>query len=828
MIGRYRKILEPMVLSDDVSLRMDHWSLNDGGDFDPSRTDAIRTRMQHEIMSYCISSLHDVSSCDAKSLGRSLEICRAFADASKTAIPRNERIIRDENDLVPFVIQIAYSPHITISRTILDTLWGLYECLPVRVKSRETSDDQWAKLSSTIDAFYRHLLVFEIGLRWCLNPQLLGTLHDLRKSKEMGSASIEFGCNILGAMSDAFCKRIKLLRSNEQEEDEAILDFLSDLQELNDTCFDSALPVGPELQNHVVRTLLYQHCFRALRIIISTKSEWFDEDVVQGAISEFVLEIMAPTNDSLDRGTGPARGDLLRAAIDCQDVFGPLFPKLRQEFDTSRRYLDVAHFVHDVLGCKLEPANDGFSTDREIRQGPIASLSAFQSTPPIEIIDAVLRENPSAILLGGPDWGDPTFSSQANFDVARYFEKIDAPLDPSDSSGPPDPSCLPPPPGGYIMQLSSILGLGENSMAARAKMAQYGAAAGFFGASSAICFLLLRDIAMMEKGDEHLEDTEVESSLLEAIGTIVSSDSYSDIRMRRELCILSIRYLSTNISKSGFERDSFDIILRSFPALEAQFSPLNMVQSGVEAVAATPSFDTNEGQQTRNSQPSHTAGSSVSPPPQQQQQQQQGQASQFLVFKAAGMISRQAKKVVNEVKKSGEMIHNPSSLGEGSHGGDSTLSAVIAPSVSYTANAYGQILASTSTNVHELMTRIQSSSNGTDGLNSSDEKSVLKDLARSILSWCAIEAGKARPNDQVKAHKFNQMAKMLQMGTALLLELSDEDRITILDDTERKLISKASSSVAINTARSSSESEKPDDALVRQLCGRGYSVSTVV
>lgn len=376
------------------------------------------------------------------------------------------------------------------------------------------------------------------------------------------------------------------------------------------------------------------------------------------------------------------------------------------------------------------------------------------------------------------------------------------------------------------MQLSSILGLGENSMAARAKMAQYGAAVGFFGASSAICFLLLRDIAMMEKGDEHLEDSEVESSLLEAIATIVSSDSYSDIRMRRELCILSMRYLSTNISKSGFERDSFDIILSSFPALEAQFSPLNMVQSGVEAVAATPSFDTNEGQQTRNSQPSHTAGSSVSPPP--QQQQQQGQASQFLVFKAAGMISRQAKKVVNEVKKSGEMIHHPSSLGEGSHGGDSTLSAVIAPSVSYTANAYGQILASTSTNVHELMTRIQSSSNGTDGLNSSDEKSVLKDLARSILSWCAIEAGKARPNDQVKAHKFNQMAKMLQMGTALLLELSDEDRLKILDDTERTLISKASSSVAINTARSSSESVKPDDALVRQLCGRGYSVSTVV
>lgn len=826
IVGRYWTILEPMILSEDVSLRMDHWLSSDCGDLESSQTDAMQTRIQHEIMSYCIARLHDEASYDTKMLGRSLEICRAFANASKTAIHRNERIIRDENDLVTFVIRIAYSPHITVTRTILDTLWGLYECLPVRVKSRETADDQWAKLSSTIDTFYRHLLVFEIGLRWCLNPQILGTLHDLRRSKDVGGASIEFGCNILTAMSDAFCKRIKSLRSNEQEEDEAILDFLSDLQEFNEMCFDSALPIGAELENHLVRTLLYQHCFRALRIVVSTKSDWFDEDVVQGAVSEFVLEIMAPADDSIgsfsssDHGTGPARGDLLRAAIDCQEVFGPIFPKLRQEFDASRRYLDVAHFVHDVLGCKLEPVSDSLA-DGEIRQGPIASLSAFQATPPIEIIDAVLRENPNAILLGGPDWGDPTFSSQANFDVACYFEKIDAPLGPSDSSGPPDASSLPPPPGGYIMQLSSILGLGENSMAARTKMAHHGAAAGLFGAASAISFLLLRDISMMEKGGEPLDVSEVESSLLGAVGIIVSSDSYSDIRMKRELCILSMRYLSSNISKSGFGRDSFDIILRSFSTLEAQFSPLNMAQNGVEGVVATQSFDTNEGRQMGDSLP----GSAMSPPPTPQQQEQ---ASQFLVFKAAGMISRQAKKVVNEVTKSGDMIYHPSTLGDGPNGGASTLSAVLAPTVSDTTDAYGRILSSSSTNVHELMTRVQSSTNGTENLDSSSDKAILRDLARSILSWCAFEAGRARPNGEVNASTSNQMAKMLQMGSALLLELSDEDRAAILDNTKRTLTSEASASVSTNIDDSSSLSVKPNDALIRQLCGRGYSVSTVV
>mmetsp|Transcript_22105 Transcript_22105/g.63367 ORF Transcript_22105/g.63367 Transcript_22105/m.63367 type:complete len:2108 (-) Transcript_22105:859-7182(-) len=809
MIARYRKLLEPMILSDDIALRMHHWSSNHDGE-----VEAMQRRMQHEITSFCIANLHK-SSYDPKLLCRSLEICRAFADASKTVIPKNERIIRDENDLVSFVIQVAYSPQVRISRSVLDTLWGLYECLPVRVKSRETSDDLWAKMSSTIDEFYRHLLVFEIGLRWCLDPQILGTLHDLQQS----ASSIEFGCNILAAMSDAFCDRIKSLPSSEQEENEAILDFLSDLQEMNDMCFDSALPVGAELENYIVRTLLYQHSFRALRIIITTKNNWFDEDFVQGAISEFVLEIMAPTdqNDSspgLDGGAGPARGDLLRAAIDCQDVFGPIFPKLCPDFDTSRRYLDVAHFVHDVLGCKLQPADDSIGGG-EGRLGPIASLLAFQSTPAIEIIDAVLRENPDAMLLGGSDWRDAAFSSQANFDVACYFERIDAPLDPSENLAPLDASKLPPPPGGCIMQLSSILGLGENSMIARAKMAQHGAGAGFFGASSAICFLLLRDISMKQKTSKPLDDSEITSSLLEAIAIIVSSESYADIRMKRELCILTIRHLSINITKSGFGRNSFDVVLRAFPALEAKFSSLNAVHSDGEAVAATRSFDSNEGQHIADSLPGNASGPPMPP-------QRQEQTSQFLVFKAAGMISRQAKKVVNEVKKSGDIVHYPSTPHDASHGG-SNLHTVLAPSISDTQKSYGQIFLSTSMNVHELMTKIQSTSNNAsmDPNLSDDDKSVLKGVARNILFWCAIEAGKARPNGLGPASTFNQIAKMLQMGLALLLELSDEHRLGILDDTERSLNAEVTSFVSMDFG----PPFKPDDALVRQLCGRGYSLN---
>ena len=405
---------------------------------------------------------------------------------------------------------------------------------------------------------------------------------------------------------------------------------------------------------------------------------------------------------------------------------------------------------------------------------------------------------------------------QANFDIACYFESVDAPLDPSENVAPPDASKLPPPPGGFVMQLSSILGLGENSMIARAKMAQHGAAAGFFGASSSICFLLLRDISVMQKTGKSLDESEVESSLLEAIAIIVSSESYADIRMKRELCILTLRHLSTNITNSGFEKESFDVILRAFPALEAQFSSLNAVHSDGELVAATRSFDFNEGQHVADSLPGNASGSPMPP-------QRQEQTSQFLVFKAAGLISRQAKKVVNEVKKSGDIVHNSSTPYDASHGG-SDLHTVLAPSISDTQNAYGHIFSSTSMNVHELMTAIQSRNNACVGptLSGDDNKSVVKDVARNILFWCAIEAGKARSTMQEPASTSDQIAKMLQMGLALLLELGDEDQLAILDDTERSLNAEV---MSMDSSQPLS-SVKPDDALVRQLCGRGYSVST--
>ena len=128
----------------------------------------------------------------------------------------------------------------------------------------------------------------------------------------------------------------------------------------------------------------------------------------------------------------------------CQNILGPIFPNLRQEFENSRRYLDVVRFVNDVLNCDV-----GGPTSR----GPLRSLSTFQATAPIKIIDSVLAENPTSIIAGLPDWGNAHFSERSNQDIALYFANLDS-CEPSEVTF--DASNLPPPPA-LVTQEAVIL-----------------------------------------------------------------------------------------------------------------------------------------------------------------------------------------------------------------------------------------------------------------------------------------------------------------------------------------------------------------------------------
>ena len=563
VLSRYKRFLEPIVLEDGNALISRAWLDKDG-------SSNIRDLIPRAITSFCLKKLN---SADSSRTVHMLEMCHAFATASKTAIPRHERIISNERDLTQFVMNVAYAPRMVMSRQVLDLMWALYECLPVRVKSRENSDESWAKQSLEIDRFYQHLLLVEISLRWCEDSTLLGTFDSLQENSKV----LFIGCKTLAAMCDGFCLRIKSISSNEQEENDVILDFLSDVQEFNDLCFDSILPLDAELKGRLIRNLLRQYSFRALGSISSLKKEWFGDESAEALVSEFVRDAMEPPAHSRDDATIPVQTEKLRAAIQCQNILGPIFPNLRQEFENSRRYLDVVRFVNDVLNCDV-----GGPTSR----GPLRSLSTFQATAPIKIIDSVLAENPTSIIAGLPDWGNAHFSERSNQDIALYFANLDS-CEPSEVTF--DASNLPPPPGEYVMQLADMIGFDKNSIKVRTMMVKCSSIAGYHGAAASICFLLLRDIFLRQQGgDSNSEDGELEKGLVQAVADLVASDLYTDIRMKKQLCTMAIQHLGHAQSLGS---DIFHAILKLFHVLEAKSSSLDITNRTGEL---SPSSDMHE------------------------------------------------------------------------------------------------------------------------------------------------------------------------------------------------------------------------------------------
>ena len=563
VLSRYKRFLEPIVLEDGNALISRAWLDKDG-------SSNIRDLIPRAITSFCLKKLN---SADSSRTVHMLEMCHAFATASKTAIPRHERIISNERDLTQFVMNVAYAPRMVMSRQVLDLMWALYECLPVRVKSRENSDESWAKQSLEIDRFYQHLLLVEISLRWCEDSTLLGTFDSLQENSKV----LFIGCKTLAAMCDGFCLRIKSISSNEQEENDVILDFLSDVQEFNDLCFDSILPLDAELKGRLIRNLLRQYSFRALGSISSLKKEWFGDESAEALVSEFVRDAMEPPAHSRDDATIPVQTEKLRAAIQCQNILGPIFPNLRQEFENSRRYLDVVRFVNDVLNCDV-----GGPTSR----GPLRSLSTFQATAPIKIIDSVLAENPTSIIAGLPDWGNAHFSERSNQDIALYFANLDS-CEPSEVTF--DASNLPPPPGEYVMQLADMIGFDKNSIKVRTMMVKCSSIAGYHGAAASICFLLLRDIFLRQQGgDSNSEDGELEKGLVQAVADLVASDLYTDIRMKKQLCTMAIQHLGHAQSLGS---EIFHAILKLFHVLEAKSSSLDITNRTGEL---SPSSDMHE------------------------------------------------------------------------------------------------------------------------------------------------------------------------------------------------------------------------------------------
>uniref|UniRef100_A0A7S4I669 UBA domain-containing protein n=1 Tax=Odontella aurita TaxID=265563 RepID=A0A7S4I669_9STRA len=872
-VGRCWSRLLPMV-DDGAEHRMLSWETDRAENGGKSN---LRDETARALAALCLSRLLEASpssSSAVSSSGSKRQVapteCAVLARASRTSLPRGERILRDEKALMRFVLDVSRAALATMadggasfvsapdvaaaapSGATLGALWEMYESLPVRAEPLLTDDVSYAALSAEADGLCGRLVALEVGRRWSSSPSSsnatteasvvdfvarlaadrgvsseTGSDRDVDGAAETAARRTEHGRALTLAVFDEFARRASLpsIRSDPQRTRDLALDFASDLSDLNGLSFRSApLPIASEAQGCLLPALLRRGLYPAARELLRAAPKWFDDKAyVRDAIMRFSSEVM---DEGGDNGA--------RLAAECQEAFAPMFPDLQSELDSTLRAVDAARFVREVLRCV----------------GGDLTPSKIRSTPPLMVVELILEEDPTSIVSNLPRWGDdPSFAARANRAIGAYFAALDAPPSPDDDNArQPGGKDLPPPPGERVLQLGNILGMGDATgrFRVRRAMAEAGVRAGLFGAAAALCQLLVRDaIALLgdgggdDGGGSVVPAADVAEAVLRSVTAVVSAESYQDVGVRLELAVSALgRFGSHVASQEGL--DALGAIVENLSVLEGKAeadaaTAVREANAKAAAEAAAAARDQVEG--INGATDAGDAGEASLAA---------SEAGEFLVFKAAGLVARQAKSMVGH--------HGPGHhLGHGAGidtGSGSSLYDDLAVDLEDMNAAFEEILQHSSLDARELLSTLQknlafsveAAASAKDGASSDSiadsvqsfaaSQSVLKILSRQLLSFCVSESTKVRPLEpmsnrkSVDAPTAGRVSAVLHLGTALLLDIQDsETALSILDDLWGTLETEASTALEQLALAASPSSGVADEGIVRQLQGRGYNVN---
>eukprot|EP00978_Attheya_sp_CCMP212_P006132 scaffold13826_cov50-Attheya_sp.AAC.2 len=799
--SRNKRYLQPMLSENEFSMKC--WvpisEVEKSIDANGCSSKPLEVQIQQALVAYCLQRIHaasiptslGVSGIEAArsklDLRTALTICARIGGASKSSIRQSERIIPDDKMLIQFILNVCYSVVIPPSRhsrlksdfrrDILKILWELFECLPQRVKSRETDDNELCILQDKVDMLYRHLLVFDICSTWYSTerePVDMAALRDI-EAEDSQNEKIEHWASILSSVCKEFIARLgkDQLTGSQPDHNGLILDFVSDFSELHQFCFASEVNVASILERHIVQKLLTLHRFHYLRdLLLKINPEWLPKDIVQSNIHAFVKDAMMAMaehgSETSSKAGSRSPGEMIHGAIQCQDIIGPLFPDLASDFQSMRRYLDAANFIRNMLDCaggSPSQSSEGFNLN----------LDTFNASHPLDIIESVLRANPSNVVIDCPDWSNPEYALKANASLRNHFRSKDGMLLSDEDKSPDQAANLPHLPGGRIIQLAGILGLKNprDIFVVNNLMIVNAVRGGLEGAAAALCGpLLCEDDPLWAVG---ISDEKANALLLESISAVVSSERYKDLMTRKELCVASLQQLNKKQTTVKKTTQSFDVILRYFPKLEAELAQLRWFQE------APPESSKEGGHDIV-----HNSGS-----------------SEFLVFKAAGLVARQAKSFVDHVHQD---TNRPDCF-QSTEYHDGALESV-----------FHEILKKSSIDISGLLSSWRTSENV------QENDSTMEIISREIMLWCTSEAVRMFPSHFDSSSRMPQIDAVLQFYVALILDIQDKSKAKDINNALQNIFEVEASIMLQRMEELTSPSQNsPDPEIIARLRKHGYS-----
>lgn len=720
-----------------------------------SVSDDIPGRLLHIMMEFCLKKIERLlTSRNTKSstlqqalsltLEESLTLCADLALFCRSYSKRH--IAHDEFNLVDFsdriyntTLEVIDGALDLLTLGVIDKLWSIFELLP-QTTSRE-SDDQISAISKIyIDGLHFRLVALQLCCKWRGGAQQLSRKfwnlfsHTSLENSKCTEDLCLVGRDVISIMCSGFCYSITKLAN--------LNDNSRTLHQDIDLLVDFISDVDEFDIRFFSSGAQQSGCIGILLLSPLLYHHCFDvlNNIFKLRTSWFCGNYTSSVIASFIRDIA-IHDDNADIMLSCQEVIVKISPQLCSEYEHQQRMIAVKTFM---------------AIDMSLDQALLATLFNIvdRLVNPIDLVCAIIEIDAQVILMGCEFWGDVS-AIAACTDASTYFSsRILALL-----NGTFEEECiheLPPMPGALVIQLANIIGLYAPSdiLLVKRYMISRALTMNLVPAAVAICYSMICDVAVSIQGN-NADVTCSHSHVLDCVVAIGNAESFVDVTVKRELCTLTLMLFSSTDLPLYYQL--LDKLKDFEYALLA--SEINILNDDATQLDAS--------------------------------------THDLLVFKAAGLVARGARDLLD--KSSESMLKTPTSHngGIGNSFYDHSMNRIF-----HEINALSQV---------DMLQHFHSSNERTNNLAHMSIK--------AIFQWIVFEAFKARNSSFPLSLPTADIFMMTEFGLSCLLEFQGHGLVMKSTQEDFKA---AKSRLPITQIGFPESVAKLDESIIQRLSDRGY------
>jgi hypothetical protein len=336
------------------------------------------------VTSFALNALSDsISKADCyQSFLRALELCAIIAKSSSPSLPTSERLIKDDQNLNNFITAIfAVISSKALFPEVISHLWTLYESL-----SHRPLDSKYSTFAHNL---WHSIVAVDLTLKWvdACSEVTLSMLQEAREKNLTAPQSLKvsshfsaFGYHVAACMARGFFERLTSLHCNDLRI--FLLQFLSDITDLSEQCFESSLSIPYIVEEYLFREALTCNSFSVIREIILMPETFINHGSLDNYLMDHIRQIISHMSS-------PESYEIVKSL---QGILGKcISATVTDELKMCFRYYSYTRFLK-------EHTSVNFTT---------MTYEAFRTEAPIIVLRPLVKISMMKWVDMHPEWIEP-------------------------------------------------------------------------------------------------------------------------------------------------------------------------------------------------------------------------------------------------------------------------------------------------------------------------------------------------------------------------------------------------------------------------------------